>query len=195
MPSWGPGCPAAVAADRARPRSRRRWGPYSIERMPSWRGRVRVADARFGRAPCAVRCPHPRRRSRTLSTGRRRRRRVAPVTPHRWHRARHAGRREASWRRDSPRRSRRPATSTSPDSPAAGRNEVALTGRLAAEAEERELPSGDRIATLRVVVPREPAAGRRRAAADEPQAGDGRHHRRRVLDGRHAPHRDAPAQR
>jgi single-strand DNA-binding protein len=47
---------------------------------------------------------------------------------------------------------------------------VALTGRLAAQAEERELPSGDHIATLRVVVPREPAAARRRAvAADNPK--------------------------
>jgi len=63
----------------------------------------------------------------------------------------------------------RTTTSTTPDGPAAGRNEVALTGRLAAEAEERELPSGDHIATLRVVVPREPTAGRRRAAADSPK--------------------------
>lgn len=44
-----------------------------------------------------------------------------------------------------------------------GRNEVALRGRVAAAAEERELPSGDRIAVLRVVVPRPPARGRRRA--------------------------------
>lgn len=36
------------------------------------------------------------------------------------------------------------------------RNEVTLVGRLAAAAEERELPSGDRIVTLRVVVPRGP---------------------------------------
>jgi len=50
-----------------------------------------------------------------------------------------------------------------------GRNEVVLSGRLGAEAEERELPSGDRIATLRVVVPREPPSGRRRATADEPR--------------------------
>lgn len=47
-----------------------------------------------------------------------------------------------------------------------GRNEVRLSGRLAAEAEERELPSGDRIVTLRVVVPRAPATGRRRQAAE-----------------------------
>jgi len=50
-----------------------------------------------------------------------------------------------------------------------GRNLVVLTGRLGAEAEERELPSGDRIATLRVVVPREPPPGRRRGTADEPR--------------------------
>ncbi|WP_345508874.1 single-stranded DNA-binding protein [Terrabacter aeriphilus] len=43
-----------------------------------------------------------------------------------------------------------------------GRNEVALRGRVAAAAEERELPSGDRIVVLRVVVPRTPARGRRR---------------------------------
>lgn len=35
-------------------------------------------------------------------------------------------------------------------------NEVRLRGKVAAEAEERELPSGDRLATLRVIVPREP---------------------------------------
>jgi single-strand DNA-binding protein len=50
-----------------------------------------------------------------------------------------------------------------------GRNEVVLSGRLGSEAEERELPSGDRIATLRVVVPRPPLPGRRRAGADEPR--------------------------
>lgn len=64
-----------------------------------------------------------------------------------------------------------PTTSTkpgrpSPDDPASGRNEVSLRGRLAAQAEERELPSGDRIAVLRLVVPREPPAGRRRAAVE-----------------------------
>ncbi|GAA2743525.1 hypothetical protein GCM10009868_17640 [Terrabacter aerolatus] len=47
-----------------------------------------------------------------------------------------------------------------------GRNEVALRGRLATEAEERELPSGDLIAVLRLVVPREPVAGRRRAPVE-----------------------------
>ncbi len=50
--------------------------------------------------------------------------------------------------------------------PVPGRNEVVLSGRLGADAEERELPSGDRIATLRVVVPREPQTGRRRSTAD-----------------------------
>ena len=50
-----------------------------------------------------------------------------------------------------------------------GRNEVALRGRLAAEAEERELPSGDRIATLRVVVPRPEAPSRRRATPETPR--------------------------
>ncbi len=51
-------------------------------------------------------------------------------------------------------------------STAPGRNEVALRGRLAAPAEERELPSGDHIAILRLVVPREPRSGRRRAVVD-----------------------------
>lgn len=50
-----------------------------------------------------------------------------------------------------------------------GRNEVRLSGRLAAEAEERELPSGDRIVTLRVVVARAPAATRRRQPAEGPR--------------------------
>ena len=45
---------------------------------------------------------------------------------------------------------------------AVGRNEVVLAGRVAAAAEERELPSGDRIATLRLVVPRADPPRRRR---------------------------------
>jgi single-strand DNA-binding protein len=40
-------------------------------------------------------------------------------------------------------------------------NEVALRGRASAPGEERTLPSGDVIVTLRVVVPREGSAGRR----------------------------------
>ena len=56
------------------------------------------------------------------------------------------------------------ATAASPD-----RNEVRLGGRIAAEAEERELPSGDRIVTLRVVVARAPATGRRREPVDGPR--------------------------
>jgi single-strand DNA-binding protein len=39
------------------------------------------------------------------------------------------------------------------------RNEVLIAGRLAAAAEERVLPSGDPIATLRVIVPRRAQAG------------------------------------
>lgn len=38
-------------------------------------------------------------------------------------------------------------------------NEVRLTGRLPALAEERVLPSGDTLCTFRVAVPRDPAAG------------------------------------
>ena len=50
-----------------------------------------------------------------------------------------------------------------------GRNEVVLSGRLGAGAQERALPSGDRIATLRVVVPRAQPVGRRRSVADGPR--------------------------
>lgn len=50
------------------------------------------------------------------------------------------------------------------------RNEVVLVGRVSAAAEERELPSGDVIATWRVIVDRPPArprgAGGRAATVD-----------------------------
>lgn len=46
----------------------------------------------------------------------------------------------------------------------AARNEVVLVGRVAAAAEERELPSGDLLCTWRLVVDR-PPPGPRRAAA------------------------------
>lgn len=62
----------------------------------------------------------------------------------------------------------RAATET-PTEPRAGRNEVVLAGRVAAPAEERELPSGDRIVTLRVVVPRAEPPRRRKDAADGPR--------------------------
>ena len=51
----------------------------------------------------------------------------------------------------------------------ASRNEVLLVGRLAAEPEERSLPSGDVLATFRLVVDRQPtarSAGARGAAVD-----------------------------
>ena len=51
----------------------------------------------------------------------------------------------------------------------ASRNEVLLVGRLAAEPEERSLPSGDVLATFRLVVDRPPtarSAGARGAAVD-----------------------------
>jgi single-strand DNA-binding protein len=38
-------------------------------------------------------------------------------------------------------------------------NEVRLVGRLSADPQERELPSGDQVVQLRVVVPREPGSG------------------------------------
>lgn len=44
-----------------------------------------------------------------------------------------------------------------PEAEVAQRNEVSLAGRLAAPAEEKELPSGDVMATFRVVVARPPA--------------------------------------
>lgn len=53
-----------------------------------------------------------------------------------------------------------------PDGPTAV-NEVALRGRASAPGEERTLPSGDVIVTLRVVVPREGAAARRPAGGAE----------------------------
>jgi single-strand DNA-binding protein len=44
-------------------------------------------------------------------------------------------------------------------------NEVRLVGRVSGEVEERELPSGDRLAQLRVVVPRPAGAGGGNGAA------------------------------
>lgn len=43
-------------------------------------------------------------------------------------------------------------------SPCAPRNEVLLCGRLAAAAEERQLPSGDVLATIRIIIDRDAAA-------------------------------------
>jgi single-strand DNA-binding protein len=42
-----------------------------------------------------------------------------------------------------------------------GRNEVRLAGRVAAEPVERELPSGDSVVTVRIIVDRDGAAARR----------------------------------
>ncbi len=52
---------------------------------------------------------------------------------------------------------------------APGRNEVVLAGRVAAAGDERELPSGDRIVTLRLVVPRADPPRRRKDAGDGPR--------------------------
>lgn len=49
-------------------------------------------------------------------------------------------------------------------------NEVRLVGRVSAEVEQRELPSGDLLVSVRVVVGRPPSARRREAGA-EPRAG------------------------
>jgi single-strand DNA-binding protein len=48
------------------------------------------------------------------------------------------------------------ATSATPGRPA--RNEVSLCGRVAAAAEERELPSGDSLMTARIIIDRDAAA-------------------------------------
>jgi single-strand DNA-binding protein len=45
----------------------------------------------------------------------------------------------------------------------AARNEVLLCGRVAAPADERELPSGDSLLTVRIIVDRDPAARKRSA--------------------------------
>jgi single-strand DNA-binding protein len=59
---------------------------------------------------------------------------------------------------------RRTASTTSgePDeaNPTKECNEVHLQGRVAAVAEERELPSGDHLVSLRVIVPRDPGTRR-----------------------------------
>jgi single-strand DNA-binding protein len=59
-------------------------------------------------------------------------------------------------------------TSTTSDAEGS-RNEVTLRGRLAAQADERELPSGDRIALLRLVVPRDEPPRRRRDGGETPR--------------------------
>lgn len=56
-------------------------------------------------------------------------------------------------------------------------NEVRLRGRVAAEAEERELPSRDRLVQLRVIVPREPT---RKARQRRPKVGTDEATSRRV---------------
>lgn len=52
--------------------------------------------------------------------------------------------------------------------PAVARNEVAIAGRLSVTPEEKELPSGDLIVTLRVVVPRGAAPHGRRSGGEAP---------------------------
>jgi single-strand DNA-binding protein len=49
---------------------------------------------------------------------------------------------------------------------ASHRNVVTLCGRLAAEPEPRELPSGDQLLTFRLVVDRPPAPGEQRRRVD-----------------------------
>lgn len=45
--------------------------------------------------------------------------------------------------------------STAADEPAVGRNEVSLSGRVSSAPLERELPSGDKVVTFRLVMPRD----------------------------------------
>lgn len=52
------------------------------------------------------------------------------------------------------------------------RNDVALRGRLAAVPEVRELPSGDEVATFRLVVGRDPRDGPARADGKRPPSVD-----------------------
>jgi single-strand DNA-binding protein len=47
---------------------------------------------------------------------------------------------------------------TAQESPVKGRNNVTLAGRVSSAPVERELPSGDRVVTFRIVMPREPTA-------------------------------------
>jgi single-strand DNA-binding protein len=73
---------------------------------------------------------------------------------------------------------------------AIGRNEVVLLGRVSGDAEERELPSGDRLVCWRVVVARPPGRatpGRRAATSDTfdcvARSGAARRSARGLLDG------------
>jgi single-strand DNA-binding protein len=61
-------------------------------------------------------------------------------------------------------------------------NEVSLRGRASAPGEERTLPSGDVIVTLRVVVPREGSTARRAAAGGEVRRATGGEVRRATVD-------------
>lgn len=59
-----------------------------------------------------------------------------------------------------------PAAAAPGPDPGAHRNEVVLVGRVSAGAESRDLPSGDRLVTLRVVVDRPPVRGSTRRTVD-----------------------------
>ena len=58
------------------------------------------------------------------------------------------------------------ATPVTGPAPAPHLNEVVLTGRVSATPEERELPSGDRLVTFRVIVDRPPERGSTKRAVD-----------------------------
>ncbi|MCW2867141.1 MAG: single-stranded DNA-binding protein [Marmoricola sp.] len=59
-----------------------------------------------------------------------------------------------------------PDTTSAAPAPAPHLNEVVLTGRVSATPEERELPSGDRLVTFRVIVDRPPERGSTKRAVD-----------------------------
>lgn len=61
----------------------------------------------------------------------------------------------------------KPSPDPDPAGPASSHvNEVVLVGRVSAAAEPRDLPSGDRLVTLRVVVDRPPVRGSTRRTVD-----------------------------
>lgn len=55
---------------------------------------------------------------------------------------------------------------TEPGTETSHLNEVTLVGRVSAAPEQRELPSGDQLVTLRVVVDRLPAKGAKKRTVD-----------------------------
>jgi single-strand DNA-binding protein len=63
-----------------------------------------------------------------------------------------------------------------------GINEVVLVGRVSAAPERRDLPSGDQLVTLRVVVDRPPQKGGRKGAQSGGQRGGQKEPTKRAVD-------------